>query len=75
MAKRALAQTRWKCGLGGGTAQHPESDCVEETMREDLKPGNPFPEFELAIAYGEVVSLSKLMAGMPTVLTFNRGNF
>ena len=44
-------------------------------MLEELKPGNPFPEFELAIAYGEVVSLSKLMAGMPTVLTFNRGNF
>ena len=44
-------------------------------MRKDLKPGNPFPEFELSIAYGEVVSLSKLTAGMPTVLTFNRGNY
>ena len=44
-------------------------------MREDLKPGNQFPDFSLASTDGEVVQLSRLMRGWPTVLTFNRGKY
>ncbi len=44
-------------------------------MREDLKPGNPFPDFRLPNQDGTEVSLSDLMGGWPVVLTFNRGNY
>ena len=44
-------------------------------MRDDLKPGNTFPDFELPDENGEVMKLSALMAGMPTALIFCRGNY
>ena len=44
-------------------------------MREDLKPGNPFPDFSLPDQSGKEVSLSESMNGWPMVLTFNRGNY
>ena len=44
-------------------------------MREDLKPGNLFPDFRLPDQDGREVSLSELMGGWPVVLTFNRGNY
>ena len=44
-------------------------------MREDLRPGNPFPDFRLPDQTGNEVSLSTLMNGWPVVLTFNRGNY
>lgn len=44
-------------------------------MREDLKPGNPFPDFELPDQAGNRVKLSEYLNGMPTALTFNRGNY
>ena len=47
----------------------------DRTMREDLKPGNPFPDFRLPNQDGTEVSLSELMGGWPVVLTFNRGNY
>ena len=44
-------------------------------MRDDLRPGNPFPDFSLPDHTGKEVSLSTLMNGWPVVLTFNRGNY
>ena len=44
-------------------------------MREDLKPGNPFPDLSLPNQDGELVQLSRIMRGWPTILTFNRGNY
>lgn len=44
-------------------------------MRNDLKPGNSFPDFTLNDHTGTPQSLSGLMDGWPTVLTFNRGNY
>ena len=44
-------------------------------MREDLRPGNHFPDFSLPDQTGKEVSLSTLMNGWPVVLTFNRGNY
>ena len=44
-------------------------------MREDLKSGNPFPDFSLPNTMKEMVTLSEYMGGMPTVVTFNRGNY
>ena len=44
-------------------------------MREDLKPGNPFPDFTLPDTYGRTVRLSELMDGWPTVLVFERGKY
>ena len=44
-------------------------------MREDLKPGNKFPDFSLPDQEGNVSRLSQLMRGWPTILTFNRGNY
>ncbi len=44
-------------------------------MREDLKPGNGFPDFELPDQDGQSAKLRNLMAGMPTALNSNRGNY
>ncbi len=44
-------------------------------MRDDLRPGNPFPDFSLPDQTGKELSLSALMNGWPVVLTFNRGNY
>lgn len=44
-------------------------------MREDLKPGNAFPDFELPDQDGESVRMSEFMKGKPLALTFNRGNY
>lgn len=44
-------------------------------MREDLKSGNPFPDFSLPNTMNELVTLSEFMGEMPTVITFNRGNY
>ena len=44
-------------------------------MREDLKPGNVFPDIELPNHAKEVVKLSAIMRGFPTALVFSRGYF
>ena len=44
-------------------------------MREDLRPGNTFPDLELPDTDNKVMRLSERMDGWPTVLTFNRGNY
>lgn len=44
-------------------------------MREHLRPGNSFPDFELPDTDNKVMRLSERMDGWPTVLTFNRGNY
>ena len=56
-------------------APNPEPDALEQTMRDDLKPGNIFPDFTLADQTGAEQSLSGVMNGWPLVLTFNRGNY
>jgi peroxiredoxin len=42
-------------------------------MRDDLTPGNLFPDIELPDNTGAVVKLSDLMRGWPTIVTFGRG--
>ena len=44
-------------------------------MREDLEPGNRFPDFSLPDTSGKTVRLSELMEGRPTVLVFERGKY
>ena len=44
-------------------------------MREDLAPGNSFPDFTLLDHGGGEASLGERMGGKPTILTFNRGNY
>ena len=44
-------------------------------IREDLKPGAAFPEFELPDQRGTVRTLTELMAGWPTILVFWRGGY
>lgn len=44
-------------------------------MREDLKPGNKFPNFSLPDTSGKVVQLSELIDGWPTILIFERGKY
>lgn len=44
-------------------------------VREDLRPGNTFPDFALPDTGGKVVRLSELMGGWPTILIFERGNY
>lgn len=44
-------------------------------MREDLRPGKQFPDIELPNHENEIVSLSSLMRGFPTVVAFSRGYF
>jgi len=44
-------------------------------IHEDLKPGNIFPDFELPDQDGEVIKLSELMGGWPTIIVFWRGQY
>ena len=44
-------------------------------IRADLKPGNPFPNFELPDQEGVVRKLGELMDGWPTILVFWRGRY
>jgi len=44
-------------------------------MQKDLKPGNEFPDIELPNHAKEMVRLSTLVRGFPTVLVFSRGYF
>jgi hypothetical protein len=44
-------------------------------MRDDLKPGNKFPDIALPNHDKETVTLSSLVRGFPTVLVFSRGYF
>jgi len=44
-------------------------------MREDLKEGNRFPDFELPDHTGEDWKLSQLLRGFPGALIFDRGHF
>ncbi len=44
-------------------------------IREDLQPGNPFPDFELPDQDGAVRKLSELMGGWLTILVFWRGQY
>jgi peroxiredoxin len=44
-------------------------------MREELRPGNPFPDIELPDQDERIVQLSSLMRGFPTVVVFSRGYY
>lgn len=44
-------------------------------MRDDLRPGNKFPDIELPNQDKEVVRLSSLGRGFPTVVVFSRGYY
>ncbi len=44
-------------------------------MRNDLAPGNLFPDIELPNQDGQVVKLSELMGGWPTAVVFVRGHY
>jgi peroxiredoxin len=44
-------------------------------IREDLIPGNIFPDFERPDQDGIVKTLDELMRGWPTVLVFWRGAY
>lgn len=44
-------------------------------MRDDLRPGNRFPDIELPNQDKEVVRLSSLSRGFPTVVVFSRGYY
>ena len=42
-------------------------------MRENLRPGEKFPDIELPSEDGKLTKLSSLMGGFPTVVVFSRG--
>lgn len=44
-------------------------------MRDDLKEGNRFPDFELPDHTGKTWRLSQLLRGFPGALIFDRGHF
>jgi peroxiredoxin len=44
-------------------------------MREELQPGNKFPDIELPNQDKEVEKLSNLMRGFPAVVVFSRGYY
>jgi peroxiredoxin Q/BCP len=44
-------------------------------IRQDLKPGNLFPDFELPDQDGLPHRLSDLMGGWPTIVVFWRGGY
>jgi peroxiredoxin len=44
-------------------------------MRENLRPGEPFPDIELPNQDAEPTRLSRLMAGFPTIVVFSRGYY
>src|SRR5689334_21641214 len=45
----------------------------EKPMRDDLVPGNPFPDLRLPEHTGEELSLGEIADGQPLVLCFVRG--
>ena len=44
-------------------------------MRENLRPGEKFPDIELPSQDGELTKLSSLMGGFPMVVVFSRGYY
>lgn len=48
---------------------------MDYPMRDDLKIGNQFPDFELPDHTGETQKLSQLLRGFPGALIFSRGYF
>ena len=44
-------------------------------MRENLRPGQMFPDIELPGEDGKLRKLSGLMGGFPTVVVFSRGYY
>lgn len=48
---------------------------MDYPMRDDLKVGHKFPDFELLDHTGQVRKLSGLLDGFPGVLVFGRGHF
>ena len=44
-------------------------------MRENLRPGETFPDIELPLEDGNLTKLSSLMRGFPTVVVFSRGYY
>ena len=44
-------------------------------MRENLRPGETFPDIELPGDSGKLTRLSSLMHGFPTVVVFSRGYY
>jgi peroxiredoxin len=44
-------------------------------MRDNLRPGEAFPDFELPGDDGKPRKLSSLMGGFPTVVVFSRGYY
>jgi hypothetical protein len=48
---------------------------TENTMNPDLRPGSPFPDFELPDHSGRPVRLSEHMDGWPAAVVFVRGHY
>ena len=44
-------------------------------IREDLKPGNLFPDIELPDQGGRLRTMSQLMRTFPTIVVFWRGRY
>jgi hypothetical protein len=44
-------------------------------MRDILRPGQKFPDIELANDNDELTKVSSLMRGFPTVIVFSRGYY
>jgi hypothetical protein len=44
-------------------------------MRENLRPGERFPDIELPNQVEQVTKLSSLMAGFPIIVAFSRGYY
>ena len=45
------------------------------TVRENLRPGEKFPDIELVNENDELTKLSSLMRGFPTAVVFSRGYY
>jgi peroxiredoxin len=44
-------------------------------MRDDIQPGSPFPDYELAEHTGRKLRLSELQRDDPMILHLSRGHF
>jgi len=44
-------------------------------MRDNLRPGEKFPDIELVNQNGELTKISSLMRGFPTAVVFSRGYY
>jgi len=44
-------------------------------MRDNLRPGQEFPDIELANDHEERTKLSSVMRGFPTAVVFSRGYY